>query len=68
MDIQPNANLQDLKAQWLADPCWDIEYTEGFEEHRQELLIFRLETENYRLASQLARVREACAVLKEICL
>lgn len=31
------AEINDLKAQWLADPCWDIEYTEGFEAHSKEL-------------------------------
>ena len=30
-----------LKAGWLRDPCWDIEGTEGFEEHEEELLAFR---------------------------
>lgn len=29
-----------LKAQWEADPSWDIEETVGFEEHREELLRF----------------------------
>lgn len=37
--------LEDLKAQWRADGSWDIEDTEGFEPFRQELYIFRLETE-----------------------
>ena len=26
---------------WLGDPCWDIEETEGFEAHRDELIAFR---------------------------
>src|SRR6185503_5091160 len=30
-----------LKANWISDPCWDIETTEGFEEHAEELLRFR---------------------------
>ena len=34
--------VEDLKQQWLRDPfCWDIETTEGFEAHKQELLAFR---------------------------
>jgi hypothetical protein len=32
--------IERLKADWEADPCWDIEDTEGFEEHREELLAF----------------------------
>jgi hypothetical protein len=31
-----------LKENWLGDPCWDIEKTEGFEEHVEELKAFRL--------------------------
>jgi len=34
-----------LKADWCADPCWDIEFTEGFEEHEDELLAHRLAME-----------------------
>lgn len=30
-----------LKADWQADPIWDIEETEGFEEHKAELKEFR---------------------------
>lgn len=43
--------LLDLKTQWKADPCWDIEDTEGFEEHRTELLIWKLthERDEYRI-------------------
>ena len=33
--------LDDLKYHWKADPIWDIEETEGFEEHRKELLGYR---------------------------
>jgi len=32
--------IQALKDSWLKDPCWDIEHTEGFEEHEAELLEF----------------------------
>ena len=37
--------IEKLKKNWLADPCWDIEDTDGFEEHHDELLKFRKETE-----------------------
>lgn len=37
--------IDDLKANWMKDPCWDIEETEGFEEHKEELQAFRLEQE-----------------------
>lgn len=29
--------IDNLKTQWLHDPCWDIYDTEGFEDHREEL-------------------------------
>ena len=38
--------IESLKREWLADGVWDIEDTEGFEEHREELLAFRLEVES----------------------
>jgi hypothetical protein len=37
--------IEQLKANWLGGPCWDIEDTEGFEAHREELLAFRKEQE-----------------------
>jgi len=33
--------VEKLKVQWQSDPCWDIENTEGFEEHKVELLAYR---------------------------
>lgn len=32
--------IEKLKENWLKDPDWDIEDREGFEEHREELLLF----------------------------
>jgi hypothetical protein len=37
--------IEKLKKSWMKDPCWDIEDTEGFEEHREELLAYRKELE-----------------------
>lgn len=34
--------VERLKKNWLADPCYDLEDVEGFEEHRDELLAYRL--------------------------
>jgi hypothetical protein len=48
--------IEQLKRSWKHDPCWDIETTEGFEAHHEELIAFRIqmeihwkETENYRV-------------------
>jgi len=35
--------IEKLKKDWLADPIWDIEDSEGFEAHRGELLAFHKE-------------------------
>lgn len=33
-DIPSFEEVDELMAQWRADPCWDVEDTEGFEAHR----------------------------------
>lgn len=38
--IKPREEIEQLKTNWLDDPCWDIEDTKGFEEHREELTAF----------------------------
>lgn len=43
--MKTRKEVESLKAGWLRDPCWDIEGTEGFEEHEKELLAFRRATE-----------------------
>ena len=37
--------IEALKKDWLNDPCWDIEYAEGFEAHKEELKNFSDEQE-----------------------
>lgn len=37
--------IKELKREWESDPCWDIEDTEGFEAHREELTAFRIAKE-----------------------
>ncbi len=43
--MKTEQEVHELKANWQADPIWDIEETEGFEEHRAELVEFRLKCE-----------------------
>lgn len=45
MAMKTKEEIDELKSQWLADGIWDIEDTEGFEEHRKELLAFRIKHE-----------------------
>ncbi len=47
--------IETLKAGWLRDPCWDIETTETFEAHRDELLAFRQAAEAGWKAEREAR-------------
>lgn len=55
-------DIEKLKADWMRDGSWDIEDTEGFEEHREELLKFRNIHENLRSSEErikiCGRVRE----------
>src|SRR5688572_21531694 len=43
--VKTQADIEELKRGWRRDPCWDIEQTDGFEAHRYELLVYRLEME-----------------------
>jgi hypothetical protein len=45
LKVRTGAEIEELKAQWIRDPCWDIETTEGFEAHHFELRKFRRATE-----------------------
>lgn len=54
--------IDQLKASWHGDRSWDIEDTEGFEEHRDELRAYRLDVEA-REAKRAAKEHEA-AILK----
>lgn len=52
--MKTTKQIQSLKENWLNDPCWDIEETEGFEDHKDELKEYRLkcedeQNEKYRL-------------------
>jgi hypothetical protein len=57
------AEIADLKAQWRADPCWDIEETEGFEAHKEELVAYRLWVE---VEARLARQEQLATKAREI--
>ena len=50
--------IEDLKADWLEDPCWDIETTEGFEAHKRELKKYRLVIEAKWESNRQARIAE----------
>lgn len=43
--MKTETDIQELKRQWMEDPHWDIEDTEGFEEYKEELHEFRIQKE-----------------------
>lgn len=43
--MKTQEEIEALKSNWIKDPCWDIEDTEGFEDHKEELLAYRLQIE-----------------------
>jgi hypothetical protein len=36
--LKTREEVEELKASWNSDPCWDLWDTEGFEHYRDELL------------------------------
>lgn len=58
--------IEKLKENWLQDPCWDIEDTEGFEEHREELASYRdLMKAQWKAASEKRRMTRIEAIKKD---
>jgi hypothetical protein len=53
-------DIEALKGKWISDPCWALEETEGFEDHRTELCSFRMETEQrWQLEHQTRMAKKA---------
>ena len=59
------SEIFNLKKNWEDDPCWDIETTEGFEAHREELLAFRLQQEKEWAAAHVQEVADRRAAQRE---
>lgn len=55
------AEVEELKRQWLADPCWDIEGTPGFEAHAAELIEWKLRDNIAALEADVASLRAQLA-------
>ena len=56
--MKSRSEIEDLKRQWKNDPIWDIEDTEGFEDHKAELLSYRKECEKEWEERRLSDLRE----------
>ena len=55
--------LETLKENWKNDPCWNIEETEGFEEHHDELLAFREASEKEWDEKWSAKLKSKAAMM-----
>ena len=62
--MKTRKEIDDLKANWKHDPCWDIEDTEGFEAHRKELLTWRNVYERAYEKKEKARIEERATEFK----
>jgi hypothetical protein len=58
--MKTKAEIDDLKAQWKADPCWDIDCTEGYEDHQQDLAEFQRAYYNMQALKEAERVTVKC--------
>lgn len=59
--MKSREEVQRLKGQWIDDPCWDIEATEGYEDYYDELLAFRQTQERKWSKLEELRLRDlAC--------
>ena len=54
--MKSRAEIEALKFSWKVDPSWDIEDTEGFEDHHDELLNYRNEIESLRERREMERL------------
>lgn len=61
--MKTRAEIDELKRQWHIDPCWDIEETEDFEDHRAELLQYRLSIEEEADARYQRKLQNKAIVL-----
>lgn len=56
--MKSRKEIEKLKKDWLCDPIWDIEDTEGFEDHREELKKFSDEQHKKWESRRLERLKE----------
>ena len=63
--MKTRKEINELKDKWLKDPCWNIENTDGFEDHHDELLLFRLQIDNEDMRKQLLEYYDFFRKLKQ---
>jgi len=59
--------IKKLKKSWTSNPCWDIEDTEGFEEHKGELRKYRFAMEaKWREEHERKAAADHLAIAKQL--
>ena len=58
--MKTSEEINKLKLSWAKDPIWDLEWTEGFEDHYDELLDFRKLKEKEWKNKNLERIDAKC--------
>lgn len=56
--------IHNLKVSWYSDPIWDIEETEGFEDHKEELKAYRMKCEKEWERKRVSKLEEKANTLK----
>lgn len=56
--MRTQEEIEKLMREWGKDPCWDIEDTEGFEDHRYELRRYRMMVEMDRSKQYREKVKK----------
>lgn len=63
--MKTRTELEDLIRRWSDDPSWEIELSDGFEDHKDELLAFRLKCEaEWRAQAGRERVAAISSLMK----
>jgi len=63
-EARTRQDIELLKSNWRSDPCWDIECTEGFEAHTEELKKYRLEMEQKWANARFDEIDSRATALK----
>lgn len=59
-----NEEIAALKENWKKDPHWDIEDTEGFGEHRVELIEYRMQMQAEWITQEEERIEHRARVIE----
>ncbi len=61
--MKTREEVEALKKCWKSDPCWDIYETDGFEDYKEELILYQLQVEDEEEKFQEYRITKASTSL-----